>query len=366
MYKKSILPILIVILFSGFWLSRYFHSFFSPTDVVAAEKAYSTSQYVLGDLSLEKIDDATVYTYAAYRYAQGEDPTKINFEHPPFGKYVLGFSWSVFGNMTIVNFLLYVFCLILFWYLTKLVIKGYYFRILALAFLCTISLLPYYVFQSMLDIQLLFFTLAFFSSLFLVKNQKLSTILSGVSLGAFSSVKYYFPVIFLFLIILFCVALSRKKIKFFIATIAVAVIFYLLTYLRYFFINPNPIDFLKFEWYRFRWWVGDRSMPRFLILETIFFGKFKGWWGENVYEISPNWSIIWPVTLLGWIVNLFSIKKNLAIISLTLFPFLLFLMYLFGAAANERYLIQLIPFWIMGLICFLEKCYFKFINYRKH
>ena len=313
----------------------------------------------MGDAAIEKIDDATVYRYASYRYIHGEDPTKINFEHPPFGKYIMGFSWLIFGNMTVINFLIYIACLLLFWCLTKLVLDNYYFRVLALFLLGTISLIPYYVFQSMLDVQLLFFTLLFFSSIFLIKNHKLSILTSGISLGAYSSVKYYFPTVFLFLMILFFIFFKRKKISSLLYIFIIAIVFYLLTYIRYFFINPNPLDFIRFEWYRFRWWTGDRSMPKFLLLGTIFLGRFKAWWAENLYEISPNWSVMWPFSFIVWLFSLFSIRKNKEFLYLFLFSLLLLLMYLFGAAANERYLIQLIPFWILGLVFIIEKYYFK-------
>lgn len=354
MKNKKLLPIFLILFFSLFWLLKFKSNFFSETDVNSAGNAYANSQYVLGDGSTKKIDDATVYAYASYRYVLGEDPTHINFEHPPLGKYLIGFSWLLFGNMTVINFIFYIACLFVFWKISKVFIKGFYFRILALILLCSISLIPYYVFQSMLDIQLLFYTLLLFYSFSCVNGSKKRIILAGVSLGAYASTKFYFPTTFLLVFILFYDSLSKKRINEFFYIAFFSSLFYLLTYSVYFMNNPNPIDFVKFEWYRFRWWTGNRSMPRFLIIDNIFIGKFKGWWEENVFEVSPNWNLSWPLIFIGWIIGLFNMAKNKEIATVSIFSVCLLALYCFGSASNERYLIQLIPFWIIVLAAFLD------------
>ena len=45
--------------------------------------------------------DPELYAYAGWRQVQGDDPTVINPEMPPLGKYLLGFSILVFGNQKI-------------------------------------------------------------------------------------------------------------------------------------------------------------------------------------------------------------------------------------------------------------------------
>jgi hypothetical protein len=347
--------LLLILLISFFWGYKNKNILTTHTKVGEAGHKYSISQYIMGDASPEPIKDSTLYTYAASRYVAGEDPTKINFEHPPLGKYILGISWKLFHNMTVINFCFYIGSLWLFWNLTKIIIKNFKFRLLGLGLLGSISLIPHYTFQSMLDILLLFSTLLFFNGLFLVKNKNWRVLITGLALGSYMSIKYFFPSIFLFGLILLIVSYKEKNIIFLIKTLTLALGTYLLSYARYFWLNPNPIDFIKFEWFRFRWWTGERTIPKFLLIDTIFTGKFKGWWAENQYEFATSWSKLWPISFLGWLLSFFILSKKFEAKILALFSATMFLLYIFGSASNERYLIQLLPFWVMFSLILLER-----------
>jgi predicted negative regulator of RcsB-dependent stress response len=92
--EKNFVGFLAVIILGLTGLStwKYRAEIFQVTNKAEVGRAYGESQYVLGDKSNQKIDDGTLYTYAAEAYFKGEDPTTINFEHPPLGKYVFGLS----------------------------------------------------------------------------------------------------------------------------------------------------------------------------------------------------------------------------------------------------------------------------------
>jgi len=83
-------------------------------------RQYSRSQYVRGEAARNKIDDATLYTYAGYTYIKGEDPTNINFEHPPLAKYWIGFSYLLTGNPALLNLVLFAAALVMVYYLACL------------------------------------------------------------------------------------------------------------------------------------------------------------------------------------------------------------------------------------------------------
>ena len=112
---------LFVLIFSTTILATLIHraEIFIPTNRKAISLAYSQSQYVLGDEALQKIDDNTLYQYAAEAYLRGEDPTTINFEHPPLGKYLFGLSLQLFNQVLVINILLFAICLSLFALLLK-------------------------------------------------------------------------------------------------------------------------------------------------------------------------------------------------------------------------------------------------------
>lgn len=73
---------------------------------------YSQSQYVVGSGS-KGIGDDGLYAFAGYYYFfQGGDVTKVNFEHPPLGKYLIGLSIFLFDNENVIN--IFYFALLLF------------------------------------------------------------------------------------------------------------------------------------------------------------------------------------------------------------------------------------------------------------
>lgn len=44
------------------------------------------------------LSDSDIHIAAAKQYALGADPTKYNFQHPPFIKYLYGFAYLLWGN----------------------------------------------------------------------------------------------------------------------------------------------------------------------------------------------------------------------------------------------------------------------------
>src|SRR5476651_258491 len=79
--------------------------YLSPTPWQKIDYEYSHSQYVFGDKDTVQASDETVYAYASQDYLHGNDPTQINFEHPPLGKYLFSLSEVIFHNIYIINLL---------------------------------------------------------------------------------------------------------------------------------------------------------------------------------------------------------------------------------------------------------------------
>ena len=71
--------------------------FFSSYDADYWRDKFEHSQWSL-PLSVRTIGDDGLYLYEGYRLIQGGDPTLLNAEVPPFGKYLIGASTLVFGN----------------------------------------------------------------------------------------------------------------------------------------------------------------------------------------------------------------------------------------------------------------------------
>lgn len=330
----------------------YFNSssLLKPYNADEISKAYSLSQYVLGDKSPQKISDGTLYEYAASAYFRGEDPTTINFEHPPLGKYIYGLSLWLTGKIQLVNIFFFAGSLVLFVTLLRQFKVPEYLQVVGVTYLAVFSSLGHHLSATLLDLQTLFWSLFFFVVLFYKKESWKKYFGIGIILGAFVATKYFFPIIFLYLGLFFIWAVAKKTLLKSVLSVVVMGIIYLLSYTAYFLNGHTPIDFIKFEWFRFRWWTGNRTIPKFIILQTLFLGKFPMWWEDSgKYMKDGDWNISWPILFVAHLVSLIWQKLSLMKVIILLFSFGLLFIFMFGSAVYGRYILQLIPFWLLLL-----------------
>lgn len=340
-YKYALLLSLLLTIIPLF---LYWTTFSNPTNINYYEKLYSGSQYVVGEASTHKIDDNEVYIYAGYTYIRGDDPTLVNFEHTPLAKYFLGLSYLITGNSVLLNLPLYFLTLVLLFVLSNRVIKD---TLISYGILIVIGIQKLFYFnvsQGMLDIPNLFASLLFF--VILTGNFKSPVkkyLLLGVSLGVFAGTRYPFPLILLLIVPLIIWAIFEKQIKYLILSAFGLIAIYFLTYAVYF-KTHTLFDWVRFEWYRFIWFAGNRTIPKFLIFQTIFLGKFMGWW-DNKWQLVDTWSILWPTLFVGSIIGTIKNKLDLKNSVLLLHTFGLIAYYSITAASYDRFLISLIPYW---------------------
>ena len=57
---------------------------------------------ILTSVRSKGVSDATLYTYVGNEYMKGSNPTLLNPEHPPLGKYLIGLSIKVFRNENVI------------------------------------------------------------------------------------------------------------------------------------------------------------------------------------------------------------------------------------------------------------------------
>lgn len=347
------LTILVIVMMSWCFL-KFTSAFTTPTNTRALGESYANSQYVMGEGSPRKIDDATLYAYAGTAYAKGEDPTTINFEHPPLAKYLFGFSYLLFGNVNVLSLVIYAGTLIAVYHLALKIFKQENWALAAVALTGTLTIFQEHASQTLLDLPMLMALLGFFNSLFSTNKNRFWW--QGIWLGAFGSIKYGFPSLYLLLLILGFWHYREKTWRQLPITLFTALGIYLLNYVVFFFYHPNPIEFLKFEWYRFRWWTGARTIPKFLIFDTLFTGTFKGWWAADVKETAASWSLLWPALFLAQLFSaLFMTRQSKIVAVLFFYAQALLLLYAFGSAAYARYLLQLLPLWIILSLWLVKK-----------
>ncbi len=353
--KKYLATGLLIALLILIPVLRYWEYFCCPVDINEYEQKYSTSQYVLGEKSPQKISDSELYVYAGYAYVRGEDPTTINFEHPPLAKYWYGLFHHFTGNPYLANLPLYSGILVLFYLLSGLVTSKKALRLLALAILGTFALIQVHLRYALLDLPLLFAYLLFFYGLLGDFKGYQKSLMVGAGLGIAATVKYPFPLVALLLMFLAIDAWRKKELKEAVVALITAVAIYFGAYIIFFVNNHNLFDWFAFEKYRLSWFMGKTDAPKFLNLQTLFTGQHQAWWAGGGYEKTAHWSVSWPLVFIGSVAGfvLGLKRKNYNLVVLTSFAFLQLLIYGLGAAAGDRFFITLLPFWVLGSVYLL-------------
>jgi hypothetical protein len=337
---------------------KYWPIFSQPINIREYEKKYSQSQYVLGEASPQKISDSELYVYAGYAYSRGEDPTTLNFEHPPLGKYAYGWFYQLFRNPYLFNIPLYIGILYLFYLLTGLIIKKWHFRAAAILVLASLSLFQAHLRYALLDLPLLFGYLLFFYGLLAKhRSRTIKGTLMGLGLGVALTVKYPFPLAGLLLGFMLFDSIKNKEFKSSLMSLLIAASIYLVSYWQFFSSGHNILDWIAFEKYRLSWFMGKTDVPKFLVFQTLFTGKYKAWWEENSFQVMKNWSLSWPILFVGSILSYIKAiaKKHYSLIILLSFSYTQLMIYAIGSAASDRFFITLLPFWILGVFYLVDK-----------
>jgi len=286
--------------------------FTEPFNSKLYEKKYNNSQYVIPQ-SKNPISDEELLSYAGYRYATGLNPILINSDHPPLGKYIIGWFTlltgnnrlvSIFfamGNMIIIFFIVY--------FLTKSLLLSS-FGILLLSF--DSMFIDQIIHSPILDIIQVFFLLAYFLFLiFWIKKERLWQIIAmGISLGAMSSTKLYFPVFVVLATTTTTLILLKKSIKKILLLILSLTILtgliYVLSYLTFFLKGNSLRAFLGVQKWIFLFWKNNSVQSYKFIgdaLTLMLFNQWKVWWGNKTYIQFELWTILWPTFFITGIVS---------------------------------------------------------------
>lgn len=275
------------------------------------EKKYNNSQYVIPQ-SKQPISDEELLSYAGYKYATGLNPILINSDHPPFGKYIIGWFTLITGNNRIVSlffgFSTLVITMYIIWLLTKsylLVALGFFMVSVDTIFLDQILHSP------VLDIIHVFFLLLYFLLCikWLEKKSLPLLIAMGLTLGAFASTKLYFPAIVLLFFSSGFLILLKKPLKkvgfFFVINVGVAFLFYLASYTSLFLHGNSLRAFFGAQKWIFLFWRNNSiNTGEYFgnILPLVLFNKWHVWWGTQKYISFEHWTIFWAVFFIFGII----------------------------------------------------------------
>lgn len=313
-----------------------------PYDYEYFADRYANSQYVLSEQAKYILPDDDLYSFAGYYYISGGQVSRVNFENPPLGKYLIGLSIVIFNNQRVIHLLYALLYLVVTYALGVVVFRH---KTIAALGVLLLSLDPYLhqaMRMPMLDFPMSVFFLA--GLLFFMRGKTLwRYALSSLFFGMSLSTKF-FPFLFiaLFCFFLYQVFERRRELRVFLITTPLIILIYLSTYTE-FLLRSSFVDFVRYQWWVLRWRMGNPYVFGNMF-RTIFTGTFKPWWqtSEKLHSYTAEWSLIIPILVGITIFSIVLFYKN------KLFRYLYGFLWVFFAYANiatEGGLKYLAPFY---------------------
>ncbi len=380
---KSTTTLLIIIIFTASLISLIYPIFKNRSKLSERfnektyEKKYNNSQYVIPQ-SKHPISDEELLSYAGYKYAKGLNPVLINSDHPPLGKYLIGWFTLLTGNSHVVSLVFAIGNIFLLTFLVYFLTNSYLLSSIAFLFLSSDSVfLDQIIYSPVLDIIQVFFFLVYIwiYLIWSIKKKNILLVPLGIALGAIASVKLYFPAfILLFITGIHLFALKKSLKTVFIVTTAIFVLActtFALSYFNYFAHGNSLRNFLGTQKWIFLFWKNNSiQVAKYYgaVIPFILFNQWKVWWGNKQYINFEHWTIFWPLFfVLGTISVAYfflKFKKNYfygfsSFLALWIFVFTIYLCFI---PISPRYLMLLyFPIYIL-ITLFLNKKYDGFFQ----
>ncbi len=313
---------------------------------------YLNSQYV-NKHSKGWIPDETVNAYAGGAYIKGIPPILIAPDTPPFGRYLIGLSATLFNNENLIILLSAIISLIFLYLLGVQIFSN---RTLALIAPALFSFEPIFknqlIYTPLLDIIQLWEILGCFyffnKGITSKKNTVVNFIIANVLLGFFISTKFFatgLTIIFSSIIVLFFLK-NVKKLKVIFLMIPIAPIILLLSYVKVFSLGYSFKAFLGIQKWVFLYHKSQLILP-FSIWPLLFLNKWYVWYGSKSVISDSQWQITWPIvgvitiiTIALYFLKKIPQKKELNVLIVWTILYILF--FSFGQITS-RYLIIYLP-----------------------
>jgi hypothetical protein len=297
------------------------------------------------------ISDSDIYIATGYLYANGEDPTKYNFPHPPLIKYLFGFSTKLFGNPFYVQIIFSAVVFFFTYYLGLRIFKKRRIAFLSIVFLLFDPVVREATTNAFLDLGQTVFSLSYIVSVIFYPEL---WVLQGVLLGLFAASKFWSTAV-IFVIFLYAykkfILKEKLKIKNILKSLLLAFIIFSTTYLITFINKSGLFNIIFFQLKSLKLMLQHNSSnvvggPLLLFLT----GYFSSWWKGGEVVRSEVWSFLWPVSL---VVVLYGLKKNYKKITGIVFALPLF--YFITSITQvpfTRYFVIILPYIYLGLSWF--------------
>lgn len=325
--------------------------YFAHFDVSYWKDKYEHSQWNL-PLSVRTLGDDGLYLYEGYRLVHGGDPTLLNAEVPPLGKYIIGWTITLFGNPYWFGFIVNVALLVGTFFLTKRLTRSSTIAWLAVLLLATDPLFTNQYALTMLDSLQALFLLFYCLFILRVIEKKTSTLhfaaFAGIALGFFSETKFPLLVPIPFILGAWQIWQKTRSMLPLCALIFGFILGYLLPYAGYFYHGHSLIEWLKVQKWIVAFYLASKSMPTYgSALVNMGIGSFQNIF-SRAWQVSPHWSPLWPVLLFASVISFFRAQKEKSILLITLLTLSILSFYMI-IPFWTRYLVLILPFFYMLL-----------------
>ena len=298
------------------------------------------------------LSDDEIHIAAGYLYAKGADPTLLNFQHPPFIKYLFGYSTLLFNNPYIVQVAMSFSLLMITFQLGLRTFKKWEVGLVGAMLLAVDPLFISFSTRALLDLGQ---TVLLLSYVLLVLYFPKRIISQGLVLGLLFGSKFWAGSLF-FLGLFTAYKLYSKQFiwKEYIKQIAIGAVVFSLTYFRTFINNSGLFNIVFFELKTLKYWFAHSVSSNFgSSVELFLLGNMRSWWGDGSMVREALWSPIWPLALVvsltmsikEVIKTKWKIKREFMIY---LVP-IAYLAYLSIQAPFVRYFIVILPFLYISL-----------------
>lgn len=354
--KIFIILLAIFILQFLFRIYQYKDNYLTRFDAQYWKTRYLHSQWVVPD-SKESIGDDGLYAYAGWEYIHGKDPSLLNAETPPLGKYLIGISEIIFANQNIFALLSGILVLATLYILSKIIFKDSMLALIPVLLLSSDELFFSQIRAPFLDT--LYLGLLILTFIFVLKEKfLLANIFLGLTAATKSSASIFLLVPAI-TIAYFYYMKGLPQIKKFLLYLPVSILVFLLTYSRYFFLGHNLREFLGLQkWIINFYETGAKGAPN-AAWQILLTGKWPTWWGP-VIKVS-EWSILWPFSLIASIYYIYKVVPNRRQYKSIFLGFwvMAYLIFLSFVPVWPRYLLLVLPFTYILSVWVLSKILYR-------
>jgi len=350
----------------AFWQERFDHSQWSTTKGCtnldphvnpytcvwddhwyAQHKNDPNAQY----LKKQSIGDDALYTYAGWEYIHGHDPSTLNAEIPPFGKYLIGISEIVFLNQNIFSLITGLTALGAFYFFNCQIFRNKLFAFIPVLLFSFEPLFYEQLKSPMLDN--LYLTLGMLTLTFFLKKKYGYSMLFLGLMAATKSALSTVPLVIGVLLVYLLVIHQPKEIKRYLFRLPIAIVIFLITYTQYFLLGHSLRQFLGVQKWIYTFYATGAKGSFITPWEMLLIGRWHTWWGTNA--VVSEWHAGWlAMLLIGVMISIWFVRRKFTnpviICAIWVFAYLAFLSLI---PTWPRYLLLVLPFLYTMTIWFI-------------